>query len=558
MPNDEEIVFYVDEELDDFTFYLDPGARDVSGERTNTEAIEALRRRSCVDPDENDYKSWFGFAERIVFKPLRRGLKSIDDEFWTSFGKPNHDPSVKYLIGLLGGRNRSLVDRLKNGTRLDDTEKLAALKLIEEMLISADADELTLQLKLAAAPESRIIIDGTANCDPTDLNRRLLVERGFPQLHWKQKTGRALICYSACRQYFSVNVRALSDDSGYEPLARKTDSDKDSKAFLFSIEEYCKQIYALVFNRPRVCDEGADIEGSQLGQMAHGLLVITGSTYCAKSEIARGLIYLHLQEQKKAYLEEKSKGRKTRRPHLVTFEDPIEQRYLNATELHGPTANGVDITLTRIDYTPRQKDTDVDVLRTALRDALRQTPKVFFVAETRNKREWELLLDFAATGHLIVTTAHAGSLVESMHKIFEARDVSTAADRSEIANKLLGVVHLRNGAVEIDDENTTNVLFPAVWHQTPRGIAALTSDGLASLLPHRPGDVRDDVPSCVGRRWFIEQLITSVNGRKPNPENVLEKIFGENFEKPFCACNQRESIRTRAYRQATEWDLEGV
>jgi hypothetical protein len=145
-----------------------------------------------------------------------------------------------------------------------------------------------------------------------------------------------------------------------------------------------------------------------------------------------------------------------------------------------------------------------------------------------------------------VTTAHASSLVEAMHKIFEAREVNTPAERSEIANKLFGLVHLRMGSIVINEEGkTAEALFPALWRRTGRGIASLTSDGLASLLPHRSENKNNGGPSCLGRRWLIDCLIRSAAAD-------LANTFS-NFSEPF-----DKSLKLRLCKRATEWDLEGV
>jgi hypothetical protein len=183
----------------------------------------------------------------------------------------------------------------------------------------------------------------------------------------------------------------------------------------------------------------------------------------------------------------------------------------------------------RIDYTPREKGEQKDVgsLKAALADALRQTPTVFFVGETRNKKDWRQLIDFAGTGHLIVTTAHAGSLTEAMHKIFEALEVKTPAERSEIANRLLGIAHIRRYSGD-----GVEILVPAVWRRTPTGKNALTAEGLSSLLPYKPK--ADDVEKgCLGRAWFAEKLIAPIpddNLSRENKDNLKKKIIGWDLE----------------------------
>ena len=128
-----------------------------------------------------------------------------------------------------------------------------------------------------------------------------------------------------------------------------------------------------------------------------------------------------------------------------------------------------------------------------------------------------------------------------MHKIFEAKTVKTSGDRSEVANKLLGIVHLGREKISLDENNkekVTNALFPTLWRRTPRGIAALTSNGLASLLPHYPSG--DDAPSCLGRKWLLERLVTHANENGPPLPIPLEALAKK--------INQRATIR----------DLQGV
>src|SRR5207249_2189827 len=94
-----------------------------------------------------------------------------------------------------------------------------------------------------------------------------------------------------------------------------------------------------------------------------------------------------------------------------------------------------------IDYTSRQKGIDVHDLKCASEDALRQTPAVFYIGEVRDASDWKEVLEFAGTGHLVVTTAHAGSLIEAMIKLLGAVDAKTPADRRRYAEKILAVVH---------------------------------------------------------------------------------------------------------------------
>jgi hypothetical protein len=539
-----ELVFYVDEDADDFTFYLE---RDGNNTVINTLLRDKLRQLKSQDTKTLEGET-FTCSETVVVMSLfltKANLNGIDDSFWKQLRTTRARSAHHYLRKKLEATvdkalnkpdvegkddlRKSLIN-LKVG-KVDGKNKKILLPYISQALNEAIKGRglesepwVTQELP---AREGALIKALPTESTKKRWRNRVYLQAAFADLIKENETGRGLICFSYVGKYLSVTFRRLAGKRGY---AAKTDTTRSE--YLFSIAEYCNLIYEEIF----------ETTGST--KHAHGLLVVTGSTKSAKSEIARALIHLYLKGKEK-------KG--TRRPHLVTFEDPIE-RFLADGTTNGsyPWAAIKRFSdLQGIDYTPRQKGKDVHVLKDALADALRQTPAAFFVGETRDKEEWELLLDFAATGHLIVTTAHASSLVEAMHKIFEARNVQTPAARSEIANKLLGVIHLRVDSITTHEEaDPAEALFPALWRRTERGVAALTADGLASLLPHQSVENGNrDVPSCVGRRWFVERLIN-------NAEADLKKAFGRSLTKPFGKRN--ESIQERTYKKATEWDLEGV
>lgn len=244
----------------------------------------------------------------------------------------------------------------------------------------------------------------------------------------------------------------------------------------------------------------------------HGLLVITGRTGSGKSRIARNLIQAYLKA-----LNQDSGA------HLVTFEDPIER-----------LLGGDDIENARC--TQRERPIDAFSLEKVLLDALRQTPKIVFVGETRRGEDWKSLLEFAGTGHLVITTAHAGSLVEAMGNILKETDSNTPATRSIVADRLLAVVHVKS-AVEDSFKPHIPFLIPAIWHRTPLGVKALMAEGLSSLLPNTPSQLETfgnrvrHLPGSVGRYWFARELAD------------LSKLQ-----------NRRDPIMTKAL----EWDLEGI
>jgi hypothetical protein len=379
------------------------------------------------------------------------------------------------------------------------------------------------------------------------------------------RVGRVLAALSYESNYWSVTFRKQEPGTGYA-------SPEKAGGNLNSIEEVCHALYEEVFyavsrsecaraphdgaraaeedrraekarpqqNYREVIDEHRSVPLPELG----GLVIIAGSTNSAKSLITRGLIQLYLENVLLGDTKPGApKSNAKRRPHLVAFEDPIE-KYFHAAprtsaDEHGSQGGARNSPEGRIDYTPRQLRVDAPNLRTALHDALRQTPKVFFVGETRRKEDWRALIDFAGTGHLVITTAHAGSLVEAMHKVLLATKARTPADRNEVARRILAVVQLKR--TEVAGFEDCGVLVPSVWRRVPRGVNSLTAEGLSSILPHSQS--RESNPcSCLGRKYFADKLLELV---KTRPENGHAATVVDDF-----AAALKE--------KAIGWDLQGA
>ena len=331
-------------------------------------------------------------------------------------------------------------------------------------------------------------------------SQRLTVREGEYTL-----VGRALVCRSHAGEKYSVTIRRTeggSDvvpDLGTWPESKEGDTGftpkRASERYPVGVWDLCCSLEKLIVPEPVI--------------KAEGLVLITGATRSCKSEVARGLIERILRRQKHQKLE--------RRPHLVTYEDPIEKRFDQVGK------NPINPQTLGIDYTPREKLVDVLSLEDAFRNALRQTPSVFFVGEVRDSREWRAILEFAMSGHLIVATSHAGTLVEAMDSLLHAVEAKNPSERGHVAQRILAIVHQRT----FDD-----VTIPALWRKTPAGVAALVSDGLASILPHNPDGTAVEGFATLGRRWFAKQLL----------------------ENAACADDLKQKLKNKAQ----QFDLEGI
>ncbi|HEV2693919.1 MAG TPA: ATPase, T2SS/T4P/T4SS family [Verrucomicrobiae bacterium] len=275
-----------------------------------------------------------------------------------------------------------------------------------------------------------------------------------------------------------------------------------TKDFLFDIDITCR-----VLSRRLFADD-----------IKTGLIVIAGGTGSGKSQVAFGLIW--------QYIRTISKWK--RRPHLITLEDPIENKgYFHSIDEKNKGDRGADHGLNRrrgFDYTPRNLRVDAVSLKQALLDAKRMTPAVVFIGETRDAEDWRQVVDFAGSGHLVITTTHAGSLVESIQRIFKAIDAKTPAERGNAAQSLLAVVHLQPLVLERpgtppNKPEKINACVPALWMNAGGGAANLVADGLASIVPNNPASAYNpaEAKGSLGRHWFVHAFQKEAKQR-------LEKI----------------------------------
>ncbi len=130
----------------------------------------------------------------------------------------------------------------------------------------------------------------------------------------------------------------------------------------------------------------------QLGALAEldeGLLLVVGPTGSGKSTTLATLIDLI---------------NATRPVHVVTLEDPIEYLHLSRRAL----------------VRQRQLHSDFAGFARALRATLREDPDVILVGELRDRATLRATLMAAETGHLVLSTLHAGSAVGAAERFVGA------------------------------------------------------------------------------------------------------------------------------------------
>lgn len=117
-----------------------------------------------------------------------------------------------------------------------------------------------------------------------------------------------------------------------------------------------------------------------------GLILVVGATGSGKSTTLASLIELRNQ---------KCTG------HILTFEDPIEYLYRSKKSV--------------IDQ--REVGFDTESLEIALKNGMRQAPDVILIGEIRDKTTMTAALQYAQSGHLVLSTMHANNSYHAMNRI---------------------------------------------------------------------------------------------------------------------------------------------
>lgn len=134
----------------------------------------------------------------------------------------------------------------------------------------------------------------------------------------------------------------------------------------------------------------------------HGIIITTGPTGSGKSTSQAAMIG-HLNQNK--------------RYHIITIEDPIE--YVHS---HGTCT-----------IEQREIGRDTHSFSDALKRVFRQTPDVIMVGEMRDRETFEIALQLAETGHLVLATLHTGDSTQAVSRII---DVFPAEQQQQIAVQL--------------------------------------------------------------------------------------------------------------------------
>ena len=293
----------------------------------------------------------------------------------------------------------------------------------------------------------------------------------------------------------------------YRPGA---DADESQPVSIKLITDVLRERIFFVDREPKMgrTNEAPQTSRTPPADRLQGAVLIAGRTKSCKSLITRGLIHQLLTDSASYSALQNATNR---RPHFVTCEDPIEVLFED-----GDTSKE-DVRDKAIDYTPRDKTMgDYSDLNSCFRDALRQTPACFLVGEARTDEDIKATLEFAATGHLVFATMHAGSLIDVFSKIFKATKAATPAARGLAAQALLAVIHLQPISINHSTHGKLSMVMPALWRRSPASTASLVSAGVGAIMPNFPGSTQQEAKStnaahdCLGRQYFTKLLFDEV------------------------------------------------
>jgi twitching motility protein PilT len=137
---------------------------------------------------------------------------------------------------------------------------------------------------------------------------------------------------------------------------------------------------------PAIKDLGLPDVLYEIAEVNNGIILVTGPTGSGKSTTIAAIV--DEINAKHAY-------------HIVTIEDPIEYLYRHKSS----------------SICQRELGSDTTSFATALRAALRQSPKVIVVGEMRDLETTEIALEAAETGHLVFSSLHTIDASKAIDRI---------------------------------------------------------------------------------------------------------------------------------------------
>ena len=176
--------------------------------------------------------------------------------------------------------------------------------------------------------------------------------------------------------------------------------------------------YMLVFrlltsNIPNISELWLPEVYKNVTKLGQGLVLVTGPTGSGKTTTLASMIN-HINEKYNK--------------HIITIEDPVEYMHVHKKSIIEHKEVWRDV----LDY------------ETALMWAMRQNPQVILFWEMRTKKEMEMAITLAETGHLVFSTLHTRSAYQTISRILDSFDWADKNQiRIQLADSLVAVFSQR-------------------------------------------------------------------------------------------------------------------
>jgi len=157
---------------------------------------------------------------------------------------------------------------------------------------------------------------------------------------------------------------------------------------------------------PALADLGLPDSLARLARYPNGLVLVTGPSGAGKSTTLVALVEQLNREQPR---------------HVLTIEDPIEYEYRSQLAL----------------VHQRELGTHVDSFEAGLRAALRESPDVILLGEMRDRATIGAAMTAAETGHLVLSSLHAGSAAMAVDRVI---DVFPEHQQRQVRGTLAGTL----------------------------------------------------------------------------------------------------------------------
>lgn len=184
------------------------------------------------------------------------------------------------------------------------------------------------------------------------------------------------------------------------------------------------------------------------------------------------------------------------RRSLVTIEDPVERRVSGVTQTEVNPAAG--LTFAR-----------------ALRSLLRQDPDVILVGEIRDRETAAIALEAGLTGHLVLSTVHAGTAPQVFARLLEMGIepfVATTAVRGVLAQRLM------RRACSDDPSGYAGRVLAAEWITMERSLRH-------AILLRADGEELTEAACAAGGRTLREEA-RALAARGVTTQEEVDRVLG--------------------------------